>query len=187
MADFGFDETTTYHYIGTGGRPDPKPRVRDFADVAASSYDYWKSVWGVGGIDFLPNLSTGWDDRPWHDGLEVRGRTVEHFRRICRDARRFADETGVKRVCLAPLHEWGEGSYAEPNGEYGFGMFEAVRDAFCEKPAARRVLREARGRLAAQLHARRHRPRSLSGRRRGWRSRQALQRAAMAVIGRVRP
>ena len=135
MADFGFDETTTYHYIGTGGRPDPKPRVRDFADVAASSYDYWKSVWGVGGIDFLPNLSTGWDDRPWHDGLEVRGRTVEHFRRICRDARRFAEETGVKRVCLAPLHEWGEGSYAEPNGEYGFGMFEAVRDAFCEKPA----------------------------------------------------
>ena len=135
MADFGFDETTTYHYIGTGGRPDPKPRVRDFADVAASSYDYWKSVWGVGGIDFLPNLSTGWDDRPWHDGLEVRGRTVVHFRRICRDARRFAEETGVKRVCLAPLHEWGEGSYAEPNGEYGFGMFEAVRDAFCEKPA----------------------------------------------------
>ena len=41
----------------------------------------------------------------------------------------------MKRVCLAPLHEWGEGSYAEPNGEYGFGMFEAVRDAFCEKPA----------------------------------------------------
>ena len=79
--------------------------------------------------------TTGWDDRPWHDGLEVRGRTVEHFRRICRDARRFAEETGVKRVCLAPLQEWGEGSYAEPNGEYGFGMFEAVRDAFCEKPA----------------------------------------------------
>ena len=135
MADFGFDETTTYHYMGTGGKPDKTRGVRDFADVAASSYDYWKSVWGVGGIDFLPNLATGWDDRPWHDGLEVRGRTVEHFRRICRDARRFADETGVKRVCLAPLHEWGEGSYAEPNGEFGFGMFEAVRDAFCEKPA----------------------------------------------------
>ena len=41
----------------------------------------------------------------------------------------------MKRVCLAPLNEWGEGSYAEPNGEYGFGMFEAVRDTFCEKPA----------------------------------------------------
>ena len=135
MARFGFDETTTYHYIQPGNKPDPEPSVRAFADVAASSYDYWKSVWGVGGIDFLPNLSTGWDDRPWHDGLEVRGRTVEDFRRICRDARRFAEETGVQRVCLAPLHEWGEGSYAEPNGEFGFGMFEAVRDVFGEKPA----------------------------------------------------
>ena len=135
MAEFGFDETTTYHYVGTGGKPDKVPGVKDFADVAESSYPYWKSVWGVGGIDFLPNLSTGWDDRPWHDGSAVQGRTVEHFRRICRDAKRFADETGVKRVCLAPLHEWGEGSYAEPNGEFGFGMFEAVRDAFAEKPA----------------------------------------------------
>ncbi len=135
MADFGFDETTTYHYIGTGGKQDKEPGVRDFADVAESSYPYWKSVHGVGGIDFLPNLSTCWDDRPWHDGCEVRGRTVGQFRRICRDAKRFVEETGTKRVCLAPLHEWGEGSYAEPNGEFGFGMFEAVRDAFAEKPA----------------------------------------------------
>ena len=135
MADFGFDETTTYHYVGTGGKRTADPRVTNFADVAASSYDYWKSVWGVGGINFLPNLSTGWDDRPWHDGSAVQGRTVEHFRRICRDAKRFVAETGAKRVCLAPLQEWGEGSYAEPNGEFGFGMFEAVRDAFAEKPA----------------------------------------------------
>ena len=135
QADYGFDETTTYHYIGTGGKRPVNPRLKDFADVAASSYDYWKSVWGVGGIDFLPNLSTGWDDRPWHDGAAVQGRSVEYFRRICRDAKRFADETGAKRVCLAPLHEWGEGSYAEPNGEFGFGMFEAVREAFAEKPS----------------------------------------------------
>ena len=136
QADYGFDETTTYHYVGTGGKRPANPRLKDFADVAASSYGYWKSVWGVGGIDFLPNLSTGWDDRPWHDGSAVRGRSVEHFRRICRDAKRFVGETGAKRVCLAPLQEWGEGSYAEPNGEFGFGMFEAVRDAFAEKPAA---------------------------------------------------
>jgi len=136
MAEMGFDETTTYHYIGTGGkRSEADPRVKDFADVAATSYGYWKSVWGVGGIDFVPNLSTGWDDRPWHDGSACAGRSVEHFRRICRDAKRFVGETGAKRVALAPLQEWGEGSYAEPNGEFGFGMFEAVRDAFAEKPA----------------------------------------------------
>ena len=37
-------------------------------------------------------------------------------------------------VCLGPLNEWGEGSYAEPNGEFGFGMYEAVRDVFGVKP-----------------------------------------------------
>jgi hypothetical protein len=35
---------------------------------------------------------------------------------------------------MAPLNEWGEGSYAEPNKEFGFGMYEAVRDAFAIKP-----------------------------------------------------
>jgi len=35
---------------------------------------------------------------------------------------------------LAPVNEWGEGSYAEPCREFGFGMYEAVRDSLCEKP-----------------------------------------------------
>lgn len=137
QAAFGFDETVTYHYLGTGGKKGTGPtgRVYDFADVAASSYAYWKAARAAAPIDFLPNLSTGWDDRPWHDGSEFRGRTVGQFRRICADAKRFVEETGTKRVTLAPLQEWGEGSYAEPNGEFGFGMFEAVRDTFGEKPA----------------------------------------------------
>jgi len=134
MAEMGFDETTTYHFIDGLGR-DRVPRKRAFADVVDASYPYWKRMLGVGGIGFLPNLSTGWDDRPWHDGFEVTDRTVADFRRLCREARRFADETGTRRFCLAPLQEWGEGSYADPNAEFGFGMFEAVRDAFFEKPA----------------------------------------------------
>jgi len=36
---------------------------------------------------------------------------------------------------LAPLNEWGEGSYAEPNQEYKFKMYEAVRDAFATPPS----------------------------------------------------
>lgn len=130
----GLDETTVYHYLGTNGKQ-IEPRQKLFADVAASSYDYWKAVSSVKGITLLPNLSTCWNDSPWNDGSAVTGRTPELFRRICADAKRFGDETGVKRFCLAPLNEWGEGSYAEPNGEFGFGMFEAVRETFFEKPA----------------------------------------------------
>jgi hypothetical protein len=134
--DMGFDMTSIYHYMHHGGKAE-NPRRVSFNLVADSNYDHWKGLHETGILPFLPNLSTGWDDRPWHGdrGTEIHGRTVEHFRRICRDAKRFADETGVKRLTLAPLNEWGEGSYAEPNAEFGFGMYEAVRETFCERPA----------------------------------------------------
>jgi len=134
--DLGFDMTTIYHYIESG--PNAKtipPGIREFADVASSSYGYWTARHKTGILPEMYNIATGWDDRPWNHGLEVRGKNVEDMRRICRDARRFADETGARRFVLAPVNEWGEGSYAEPNSEFGFGMYEAVRDAFFEKPA----------------------------------------------------
>ena len=41
----------------------------------------------------------------------------------------------MRRFCLAPLNEWGEGSYAEPNAEFGFGLYEAIRETFFEQPS----------------------------------------------------
>lgn len=136
LKDMGFDMTSIYHYMEDGGKAE-NPRRFPFDLVADSNHAQWKGLQETGILPFLPNLSTGWDDRPWHGekGREIYGRTVTHFQRICRDARKFADETGVKRLTLAPLNEWGEGSYAEPCAQFGFGMYEAVRDTFCKKPA----------------------------------------------------
>lgn len=136
LKDMGFDMTGIYHYMEDGGKAET-PRRFSFDWVADSNYAHWKGLHETGILPFLPNLSTGWDDRPWHGdkGREIYGRTVAHFRRICRDAKRFADESGVKRLTLAPLNEWGEGSYAEPCAQFGFGMYEAVRETFCQKPA----------------------------------------------------
>ena len=129
----GFDETTVYHYLGSNGKICGY-KTRDYADVADSSYGYWRELAKEPGITLLPNLATGWDDRPWNDGSRVVNKSPAYFRRICESAKRLAAETGVKRFCLAPLNEWGEGSYAEPNGEFGFGMFEAIRETFFTKP-----------------------------------------------------
>ena len=63
------------------------------------------------------------------------GITVEAFARICRDAKRFSDETGIRLLHVGPLDEWGEGSIGYPNAQHGFGMLEAVRDTFGVKPA----------------------------------------------------
>jgi len=136
LADAGFDMTSIYHYMHHGGKAE-NPRYFPFDLVADSSLPFWRGLQQTGILPFLPNLSTGWDDRPWHGdkGTVIHGRTVPHFRRICEDAKRFADETGIRRLTLAPLNEWGEGSYAEPCQEFGFGMYESVREVFCQKPA----------------------------------------------------
>ena len=86
---------------------------------------------------WLP-IPTGWDDRPrsFGNAVVVRGRTPEKFASICRKARAFCDKYGIRHVLIHPINEWQEGSYIEPNEEYGFGMYDAIRDAFCEKPAA---------------------------------------------------
>jgi len=130
----GFDETTIYHYLGTGNKR-IGPRETRYADVVSASPVYWETLRLVPGIRALPNLSTGWDDHPWNDTARVADKSPTEFRRLCGLAKRFSDRTGVRRFCLAPLNEWGEGSYAEPNHEFGFGFYEVVRETFFEKPA----------------------------------------------------
>ena len=130
----GFDMTGIYHFMDHGGKAKGGRRY-SFDLCVEASLPAWRKRHASGVLPFIPNLATGWDDRPWNDHLEIYGKSVEGFRRICRDAKRFAYETGVKRLCLAPLNEWGEGSYAEPNAEFGFGFYEAVRDTFCKRPA----------------------------------------------------
>ena len=135
LKEMGFDMTSIYHFMDHGGKAQ-NPRRYPFELVADANIKHWQGRHETGTLPFLPNLSTGWDSRPWHGdkGIEIYGRTVKHFQKICRDAKRFADESGVKRLMLAPLNEWGEGSYVEPSAEYGFGMYETIRETFCRKP-----------------------------------------------------
>ena len=83
-------------------------------------------------------LPTGWNDQPrsFQRARVIEGRTPEKFGEVCRACRDFCEKKGFTRVVIAPVNEWQEGSYIEPNEEYGFGMYDALRDAFCEKPAA---------------------------------------------------
>ncbi len=136
LADAGFDMTSIYHYMDHGAEA-VDPRRFPFELVVKSSLKNWQGSEKTGILPFLPNLSTGWDSRPWHgyDNIIIDDRTVDQFRRICRDYVHFASESGVKRFAFGPLNEWGEGSYIEPNLEYGFGMYETIREVFCEKPS----------------------------------------------------
>ena len=87
---------------------------------------------------WLP-IPTGWDATPRFCNsprtMIIRDRTPEKFAEICRQARAFCEKNGIKHAVIHPINEWQEGSYIEPNEEYGFAMYNAIRDAFCEKPA----------------------------------------------------
>ena len=133
LADAGFEMTSIYHFMDDGGKAVTR-RKFDFDLVVDASKPFWERRNKTDILPFLPNLSTGWDDRPWNDHCWIAERTPAKFGEICRQFKQFSKESGIKRAVLAPVNEWGEGSYAEPCREFGFGMYEAVRDNLCEKP-----------------------------------------------------
>ena len=135
LANGSFDETTIYHFMYPG-KGVANPMLYSFDQVVAASKTNWEERHETGILPFMPNISTGWDSRPWHGfrSVVVYGRSVKSFKRLLEDYKSFADKTGIKRAVLGPLNEWGEGSYIEPNNEFGFGMYEAIRDVLCKRP-----------------------------------------------------
>lgn len=132
----GYAMTSLYNFMDSGGKAADRTRF-GFDLVAESSAPFMEAMQRTALLPFLPNLSTGWDSRPWQGerATVIGGRTVARFRGICEDAKRFADAHGIKRLTLGPLNEWGEGSYAEPSQDFGFGMYDAVRDVFARPPS----------------------------------------------------
>jgi hypothetical protein len=135
LKDEGYDMTAIYHYMDPGQNARGR-KWYAFEQVAESSLPFLEAMKQTGILPFLPNISTGWDSRPWHGDRStvIYDRTVPLFRRICEDTKRFADANGIRILSLGPLNEWGEGSYLEPCTEFGFDMYETVRDVFCRQP-----------------------------------------------------
>lgn len=137
--DWGFRRTCVYRYLGSGvkGAPYDDEGNRPYKWIADTSLNHWRTLAANSRIPFLPSLSTAWDNRPWcgEAGWAVTGYNVADFARVCRDAKRYSDESGERMLLLGPLDEWGEGEIGYPNAEHGFGILESVRNTFGRKPA----------------------------------------------------
>lgn len=129
----GYEGFTSYHSFQlAAGRAGS--RQFPFADVVDTSPEVWRSADDrSSGLDYFPIVDTGWDSRPWHGqkALTITDRTPDQFGRLCRSARRYADENDKRIVLLGPWNEWGEGSYIEPCAERGFEDLDQLRAAFC--------------------------------------------------------
>jgi hypothetical protein len=118
-------------------KPEDRQNRFSYDTVMAAVPKWWEMTSRDPNFPLWPIIPTGWNDIPrsFQAARVIYGRTPEKFKKVCEECRRFCERKGFNRVVIAPLNEWQEGSYIEPNQEFGFGMYDALRDAFCEKPA----------------------------------------------------
>ena len=128
----GYSGVTTYHEWGALQSAQGPQHVK-FEDAVKTAAQSWADKnTAAGPLAYYPVIDTGWDSRPWHGdkALVLEGRTPELFSRLLQGAWQFAIDNDKKVVILGPLNEWGEGSYIEPCVEFGFKMYEALRQVF---------------------------------------------------------
>ena len=135
----GFSARTDYGYYGAafdseyewaGGHSIP------YEDVMRFHESRWRETTAKPELPYILALGSNWDNRPraGDAAAVVSGKTPEKFRALCQSALPYVDKR-TNMAIVEAWNEWGEGSFIEPDGEFGFGMLDAIRAAFTGAPA----------------------------------------------------
>ena len=132
----GYDAVSAYNWPGLGAKN--AQRTAPYADLPAAYLEQWQNIIKSSSLPLIPPISGGWDNRPWAgDAAFVRSdRTPALFKKHLLDAADFIKLNTSKTlpmVLIEAWNEWGEGSYIEPQQQYGFGYLDAIRDVFGPK------------------------------------------------------
>jgi hypothetical protein len=109
---------------------------------------YWDAVAERFDLPYHPNVTAGWDPSPrtvQSDAYLNRGypftpvlsgATPERFEAALREVRRRLETApaGERILTLNAGNEWTEGSYLEPDTEYGTSLLESIRVVFPARP-----------------------------------------------------
>jgi hypothetical protein len=125
----GFDSVTGYNYRRTGATTLQSP----YRQYLLGHAPLWEAMLKAP-LPYMPLLTIGWDSRPWAGPWAERrfDRRTEDLAEALGLLRKHLDAHGRNTALLEAWNEWGEGSYIEPNAEFGFRDLEAVRAAFAE-------------------------------------------------------
>jgi hypothetical protein len=124
----GFDSITAYNYLRTGAAT----RQSSYRQFMRGHEAIWRGMRAASALPYVPVLTVGWDARPWHGQRTERKfcRRTEDFAEGLQSLRAYLDASGGRMAILEAWNEWGEGSYIEPNAEFGFEDLEAIRAVF---------------------------------------------------------
>lgn len=138
----GFDSVTSYvwiHHVELKNFP-----KTDYAWCREQSVKDFEKFTREYEIPYFPNVTMGWDASPRtiqsdaYDNLGypfmpiLDGNTPKEFEKALFAAKEFLDRglTQPKILTINAWNEWTEGSYLEPDTEFGMGYLEAVRNVF---------------------------------------------------------
>ena len=143
VKDLGFSSVTSYVWIHHVAMPDFP--LTDYMWVCDQYLAYWDKAEQTFDLPYIPNATMGWDSSPrtvQSDRFELVGypftpimaeNTPERFHEALLKIRTRMDQrtgSALPTMNINAWNEWTEGSYLEPDTEYGMGYLEAIRDVF---------------------------------------------------------
>jgi hypothetical protein len=123
----GINSITTYNWTGSGINED----YIKWAEAAMKVQDKWSAMLS---IPYIPTVSVGWDNTPRYpqfgkDQVVHINKTPESFAAYLIRAKDYlrTHPKQSKLIIINAWNEWVEGSYLEPDMQWGYGYLEAVK------------------------------------------------------------
>ncbi len=131
----GVESASIYNFVHWAS-PSGYPEYSAWAERAAQRFVHAKAQLGV--QCYFSHASVGWDTNPRYPVGSVQptvlGSSPEKFEVALRRAKDWCDRNTPPGwphvVTINSWNEWTEGSYLEPDEQFGYGYLEAVRRVF---------------------------------------------------------
>jgi len=141
LTSLGFDSITSYvwvHHVRLETFPET-----DFTRIFQQYLSFWEQTEKEIGLPYFPNASVGWDSSPRTVQSEIftnagypfssciRGNAPGAFQHTLEVIKQRMNRSGAPKILtINSWNEWTEGSYLEPDTQYGLGYLDAIRNVF---------------------------------------------------------
>jgi len=140
ISELKFDSVTSYVWVHHASLSDFP--VTGFDQVFAANQSYWQQAQKSYPVPYYPNVTAGWDASPrtvqnlpytnaGYPHMAMMESTPQKFEAALAAAIEFAIANCPPNpvVTVNAWNEWTEGSYLEPDTDYGFAYLEAIKRA----------------------------------------------------------